>query len=103
MSIYSTLGTTTTVGFASYIYNGYDKEKGEYDPKRAKKLGTTTLCATATTVVGQISDKKTMDRINNEYAAAYVDSMSDEELERALIALGQLESDEDVNNLTKTI
>ena len=44
-----------------------------------------------------------MDRIHREYASAYVDSMSDDELERALIALGQLESPEDVNKTTKTI
>jgi hypothetical protein len=100
MDIFSTLGTTATVGSAIYAY---DREKGEIDKEKAKKVGTTSLITGATTVVGQISDKMTNDRIHREYASAYVESMSDEELERALVALGELESLEDVNNTTKTI
>ena len=100
MNIFSTLGTTASIGSAVYAY---DREKGEFDPERSKKVGITSLATGATTIIGQISDKVTMDRIHREYASAYVDSMSDEELERALIALGELESPENVNDTTKTI
>ena len=100
MNIFSTLGTTATAGSALYAY---DREKGEFDKEKSKKVGTTTLATGATTVIGQVTDKMTMDRIHKEYASAYVESMSDEDLERALIALGQLESPEDVNKTTKTI
>lgn len=100
MSIISTLGTASTTASAIYAY---DRENGTIDQKRAKKVGTTTLVTGATTVVGQISDKIAMDHIHKKYASAYIESMSDEELENALIALGQLESEEDVNNTTKSL
>ena len=100
MNIFSTLGTTASVGSAIYAY---DRENEEFNKKRLKKVGTTSLITGATTVVGQVTDKMTMDKIHREYASAYVDSMSDEELERALIALGDLENQENVNDTTKTI
>ena len=97
MDIFYTLGTSLAVGSTAI---SYDAKKKEFNKKR---VGTTTVLTGVTTVGGQISDKMTMDRIHKEYASAYIESMSDEELERALIALGELEKPENVNDITKTI
>ena len=98
MNIYTTLGATAT---SSAIYV-YDKENG-IDNKKLKKIGITSLVSTASATVGRVINYQTEKKIHNEYANAYVESMSDAELERALIALGELESSECVNDTAKTI
>jgi len=99
MNTLSLMEVTTTVGTTSYVV---DEDK-KINPDKAKNVGKTSLVTVSTTVAGQISDKMTQKRIHEEYAKAYVESMSDEELERALVLLNELELPENAKDNAKTL
>ncbi|MCI8460690.1 MAG: hypothetical protein HFE81_04765, partial [Bacilli bacterium] len=63
----------------------------------------TTTATTATIVGGTILNNQTMDRIYEKYATSYVESMSDEDLESALMQLDLLAAKMDENTNEKTI
>lgn len=69
--------------------------------KRLKNIlitGAVTSGTSTTTAIVESSIKKsTMDRIHMEYTRSYVESMTDEELERALLALNLVENDSNNN------
>ena len=63
----------------------------------------TTTATTATIIGGTILNNQTMDRIYEKYATSYVESMSDEDLESALMQLDLLAAKMDENTNEKTI
>ena len=78
-------------------------EEGKIDKEKAKNVGITTLATSATAIGGRIANEHTMREIHREYASAYLDSMSDEDLATALAQLDLLESEESTKETTKTI
>ena len=112
-----TLNVTTMIGVpiatsASGILltdtaTAYETDKeGNVTESKLKPWGVVASSAamsftTAAYVVQETAEKKTLAEINQ--AQAYVQSMSDEELEEALIRLGQLEAPESSNMDTKTL
>lgn len=99
MDFISLMEVTTTAGTTTYVID----EDRKIDKGHLKNVGKTSLVTSTTTIAGQISEKMTLKRIHERSAAAYVESMSDEELERALTALNLLEEQENVKDSSKTI
>lgn len=63
----------------------------------------TTVATTATAIAGQTLNAHGTKQIYQKYAQAYVESMSDEELERALTQMDLLIAEEKETNNVKTI
>lgn len=74
-------------------------------PKGVIASSLVTTGTTGSYIYQEVSEKKTLEEIAAEVdtTQAYVQSLSDEELEAALIKLGQLESDTSSNINIKTL
>lgn len=99
MDFLSLMEVTTTAGTTTYVID----EDRQIDKEHLKNVGKTSLVTGTTTTVGQVQDRMTEKKIHEKSAAAYVESMSDEELEKALTALNLLEEPENVKDSNKTI
>lgn len=72
------------------------------EDNRNMLLGST-VTTTATVLGASYLNAKTIDEIYQKYADAYVESMSDEDLELALVNLDLLEENISENSIAKTI
>lgn len=90
------LGTTSSVTM-------YTTDDEKILPDKRNKVIGTTLALTATTAIGQSMNVNGERKIYEKYASAYVESMTDEELEIALQKMDLLIADEQNNEQTKTI
>lgn len=70
--------------------------------KRNRVIGAT-LTSTATTAIGQSMNVHGQKKVYEKYASAYIESMSDEELETALQKMDLLIADEQDNTQIKTL
>ena len=101
MSLMSTLGITTiggaAIGTAVYTTddNGINKEKRNH-------VLATTLASTATVIASEAVSQHGMKEIHEKYSQAYLDSLTDEELEAALQQVNLLINDMDEDTV-KTI
>ena len=91
-------GALTGTGFALY-----DKDNKKLDTKNAKSLVGSSVAVTATAIASATINHQTMEHIYEKYSSAYVQSMSDEELEKALIDMDLLIAESDTEKDVKTI
>lgn len=90
------LGTTSSITM-------YTTDDEKILPNKRNEVIGTTLVSTATTAVGQSMNAHGQKKIYEKYASAYVESMTDEELELALQKMDLLAIDEQTDQQTKTI
>ena len=100
MSILSLMEVSTTLGTTTYVV---DKDTKKINKKKLKKVGTTSLVTGATTTIGEVANNNTEKKIREQSARAYIESMSDEELEKALMLLNELELPENEKECAKTL
>lgn len=81
-------GVTTSIGTATTTLN----EDGTINEANRNSLLKSTVATTATVIGASIVNDHTLDKIYEKYATAYIESMSDDELEAALIDLDLLEA-----------
>ena len=95
-------GALSTIGVALSAVN---EEGNLTEDGKNNILGSTvtTTATTATIIGGTILNNQTMDRIYEKYATSYVESMSDEDLESALMQLDLLAAKMDENTNEKSI
>ena len=92
------LGAIGTTAFKSYDFK---KKKVNKTPIHRALM--TTVATAATAVTGACINNYTKEQIHQKYASAYVESMSDEELERALVEMDLLVAASETEEVTKTI
>ena len=85
-----TLGTTGLGVLGYAVYSLYDKKEKKFKIERGRSYLDTTVVTAATAVTGACLNGASMNHIHNKNASAYVESMSDEELERALVKMDLL-------------
>lgn len=90
------LGTTSSVTM-------YTTDDEKILPERRNEVIGTAVALTATTALGQSMNSIGQKRIYEKYATAYVESMSDAELEQALQKMDLLLAEEPQENQTKTM
>ncbi len=86
----ATLGTTTSTTV---------DENGKFNLLNNKRLLGTSIASSASAITANINAELTDRHIHEKSAEAYVESLSDEELEAALIQLGELDN-ETTNDFT---
>lgn len=97
--------TTIITGAGALTGTGlslYDVKGKKLNEENAKAMVGTSVALTATAIAAQSLNNQTRKQIQEKYASAYVESMSDEELEDALARLNLLvpeESEKDVKTL----
>ena len=100
----STLSLMTEIGAAAgTVYFLYDKNTKNINKQNAKVLATSISATAATAIVGGSLNNMTVNQLHNKYASAYVESMSDEELERALEKMDLLVAEQTSETDVKTI
>ena len=97
-----TLTLTSVLGTGVAITNG-TMEDGHIDPTARDSIIGTLLSTTITTAIGDTINVRTMREIHRKYSNAYVESMSDEELEYALERLNLIEGEEPNEYYVKTL
>lgn len=100
------MNTTTLIGMtgvSASLTNYTVGENGQIDKGRRNDLIATTITTSATIAVGGTLNDQSMQQIHSKYANAYVESLSDEQLERALQQLNLLEEETEKMNCVKTI
>lgn len=101
----STFVTTTVAGIAGLGVSayGHSVQDGKIVPKRRNEEIATTVLLTASTVAANISHGHIIKRMHEKYASSYVESMSDEELAKALQQIGELDAEDEISlEYTKT-
>jgi len=93
-SLVGTLGSQVTAS----VKDGPAKGAGAL----ATDVGTT-LISTATSAIGVSINNNGIQEIQHKYANAYVESMSDEELEMALMKMDLLEAEQEEKSIEKSI
>ncbi|MBP5678658.1 MAG: hypothetical protein J6X28_02370 [Bacilli bacterium] len=94
------IGAASVVGIARDVY---DFKKKEFREANVKNLILTTAAGAATTIAAYSLQQQSLNQIHEKYASSYVESMSDEELERALCKLDLLAASEDATKDVKTL
>ena len=94
----TSLGTAAAVGASLY-----DKKNKTVNKDGVKSLISTSVALSATVVAGESLSHRNMTQIREKYASAYVQSMSDEELEQALIQMDLLAPETENKTEEKTI
>lgn len=79
------------------------KEDGTFDTDSRNSILGAAVATTATAVAGQSLNAHGTKQVYQKYAQAYVESMSDEELERALAQMDLLIGEEVDNSNIKTL
>jgi len=100
------MDTTMITGAVALTGTGlsvYDRKNKKIDEDNAKSALATTVALTATTIAANTLEATTRQHIHERYSAAYVQSMSDEELEQALIQMDLLVPEEQTETDVKTI
>ena len=92
------LGTTAVAGVTLY-----DKKNKKLNTDNLKSTIYSGVSTTATAVAGASLNHQTMKQIHEKYASAYVESMSDEELEAALVQMDLLVGETNESTDVKTI
>ena len=98
--------TTLITGAGAAVATGialYDNKNKGIDKGNAKVLVGTAVALTATTIGAGSLNHMTMDEIHRKYSSAYVESMSDEELETALEQMNLLLSEEATDTSVKSL
>lgn len=98
-----TLTLTSTLGTGVAITNGTIDDNRHIDPTARDSIIGTLLSTTITTAIGDTLNAQTMRQIHSKYSNAYVESMSDEELEYALERLNLIEGEEPNEYYVKTL
>lgn len=105
--IASTAGSSILTDTATNYKTDDDGEvtESKLEPKGVIASSLVTSATTGSYIFQEASEKKTLEEIAREVSTtqAYVESLSDEELEAALIRLGELESDQSSKNATKSL
>ena len=92
-------GVTTSIGTATATLN----EDGTINEESRNAVLGTAVATTATVVGATILNDHTLDKIYEKYATAYIDSMSDKDLEKALADLDLLEKELNEKSSAKKI
>ena len=98
--------TTLITGAGAVTATGlslYDRKNKTFNKNNAKTLIAASVAVTATAVANQTLNNRTMDQIHQKYSAAYVESMSDEQLAAALEQMDLLLPEEETQIDTKTL
>ena len=98
----STLIGTGVVG-ASLITNNTVDDAGNIKKATRNEYIATTVATTATVIVGQCINDATIREVHNKYSRSYVESLSDEELERALQQMDLLAVNNNTEESVKTL
>ena len=94
---------TGAVAITGSAISLYDRKNKKIDKDKAKNLALTSVALTATTIAADSIQAHTREQIHERYSSAYVQSMSDEELEQALIKMDLLEATLPEDTDVKTI
>lgn len=94
---------TGAVAITGSAISLYDRKEKKFNTQNAKNLAITSVAGTATTIAAESIQSHTMEQIHEKYASAYVESMSDAELEQALIKMDLLEAELPESTDVKTI
>ena len=100
------MDTTMITGALAITGTGlslYDKENKSINKNNANSILTTTIATGATAAVGASMNAYTMHEIHEKYSSAYVESMSDEELEQALVKMDLLEAEQTIETDVKSL
>ena len=98
-----TLTMTSSIGTGVAIVNSSLDANGHFDPVARDQLIGSLLTTTISTAIGDTLNAQTMRNIHNKYSYAYVESMSDEELEYALERLNLIEKENPNEYYVKTL
>ncbi len=101
MSLMSTLGITT-LGGASVGTTVYTIDDNGINKGKRNQVLATTLTTTASVIASEAVSQRGIKEIHEKYSQAYIDSLTDEELEAALQQVNLLLNDMD-EETTKTI
>ena len=85
--------TTMITGAGALTYTGiglYDRKTKKINKDMVGYLVGTSIATGATAAIGASINGYTINQMHNKYASAYIESMSDEELEQALIEMDLL-------------
>lgn len=93
----------TGLGVATATTSATVDENGDINKTKRNNVIGTTVAVTATSVIGNTLNAAGMSRIYNQYAQAYVESMSEEELAEACEKLGLIEEDSKADTDVKTL
>lgn len=99
----NTITLLTGTGSATLTTSIVVKEDGTIDTKSRNTLLGTTVSSTATAVAGATLNAHGTREVYQRYAQAYVESMTDEELETALSHMNLLIQEDTVDNDIKTL
>lgn len=100
------MGTTSIIVDTALAYSTTAStlnEDGTTNKKARNKLLGTLGTTSTTTAISKINEEATLRRIHERAACEYVESMDDEQLERALIQLNLLEEEQSKNDDVKMI
>lgn len=97
---------TTTIlsggGTTSTVLNAISDE-GKLEPEKLNSAIISSSVATGSTLAATYSNNKGVEEIYEKYSSAYVESMTEEELVRALEAVELLEKEKFLENNSKTL
>lgn len=94
--------TTSALGGTVTLYSTLNDD-GSVSREKSTSLIATTAATGITALGGYSLNEYEVKKIYEEYATAYIDSMSDEELQEALVKLDLLEAEMSKKNDMKTI
>ena len=94
---------TGAVALTGTAVSLYDRKNKCLNKEHARNLALTAVATTATAIAADSIQAHTREQIHEKYASAYVQSMSDEELEQALIRMDLLEGELPEETSVKTI
>ena len=100
------MDTTMVTGALAVTGTGlslYDVKEKKFRKDNAESMVTTTIATAATAAIGASLNAHTMNEIHEKYSSAYVESMSDEELEQALIKMDLLEAKQTIETDVKSL
>lgn len=104
MSVASSI--TTGVGIAGGLIVSTStmlNDDGTINKDNGKSALITSVCTTGSLVAATIVNNHDAKVIEEQYKKSYIDSLSDEELEKALIQIGELTAGSNQDSVNKTI
>lgn len=104
MSVVSSI--TTVAGIAVGSIGATDallNDDGTINKKNGRNALITSVASTGTLVAAALVNAHEEKEMKEKYRKSYIESLSDEELERALIQIGELSAESNQDNANKTI
>ncbi len=96
--------TITGVGATAVaVASLYDRKQKKLKTDNLKSTIYAGVSVTGTAMAGATLNHETREQIHEKYSSAYVESMSDEELEQALVQMDLLMAEQPENTDVKTV